>query len=371
MSFRKVKKFAIYSKHPVILYKINEVKKMNLQEAIRDTKKEFENIERKNEENEVIDKYGSMFIPNKIDSLTKEDFKSFLLIKNNKHWEGIHRQGNMITQDMDKLKKALKILLNEERPIEERLNILFPKNKPNFIKGLHRSVVTPIMMIVYPDKYGVYNRRSDEGLTKVGLMPKHGRGTAFSRKYIEINKVLKSLASENNMSLFELDSVWWRITEGYKPIETEEEKQENEEIETGFALEMHLRRFLVDNWGKTQLGKNYEIISEDGEIIGEEYQTKEVGNIDILAKDKKKKEWVVIELKKGQSNDAVIGQTLRYMGWVERNLIKKGESVKGIIIVKEEDNKLKFALYSLRNKINMDCLVYNVQFSLNEITQFQ
>ena len=370
MPFRKVKKFAIYSKHPVILYKINEVKKMNLQKVIRDTKKEFENIERKNEEDEVIEKYGSMFNPDKLDSLTKEDFKSFLLIKNNKHWEGIHRQGNMITQDMGKLKKALKILLNEEVPIEERLNILIPKNKANYIKGLHRSVVTPIMLVVYPKIYGVYNKRSHDGLTKVGLMPKYTKGETFSRKYIKINQVLNSLASENNMSLFELDSVWWRITEGYKPIETEEEKQENEEIETGFALEMHLRRFLVDNWEKTQLGKNYEIISEDGEIIGEEYQTKEVGNIDILAKDKKKKEWVVIELKKGQSNDAVIGQTLRYMGWVERKLIKKGESVKGIIIVKEVDNKLKSALSFLKNKVDIDCFAYNVQFSLNEVEHF-
>jgi hypothetical protein len=275
----------------------------------------------------------------------------------------------MITQDMDKLKKVLKILLNEEVPIEDRLNILIPKNKPNFIKGLHRSVVTPIMMVVYPDKYGVYNRRSDEGLTKVGLMPKYGKGATFSRKYIEINKVLKSLASENNMSLFELDSVWWRVTEGYKPI-IDKEKEEIEEIETNFALELYLRRFLVDNWEKTQLGKNYEIISEDGEIIGEEYQTKEVGNIDILAKDKKKKEWVVIELKKGQSNDAVVGQTLRYMGWVERNLVKKGESVKGIIIVKEVDNKLKSALSFLKNKVDINCFAYNVQFSLNEVEHF-
>jgi len=343
---------------------------MNLQEAIRDTKKEFENIDRKNEEDEVIDKYGSMFNPNKLDSLTKEDFKSFLLIKNNKHWEGIHRQGNMITQDMGKLKKALKILLNEEVPIEERLNILIPKNKANYIKGLHRSVVTPIMLVVYPKIYGVYNKRSHDGLTKVGLMPKYTKGETFSRKYIKINQVLNSLASENNMSLFELDSVWWRITEGYKPIETEEEKQENEEIETGFALEMHLRRFLVDNWEKTKLGKSYEIISEDGEIIGEEYQTKEVGNIDILVKNKTKQQWVVIELKKGQSNDAVIGQTLRYMGWVEKNLIKKDESVKGIIIVKEVDNKLKSALSFLKNKVDIDCFAYNVQFSLNEVEHF-
>lgn len=342
---------------------------MDLQEAIKETKKEFENIDRKNEENEVIEKYGSMFNPNKLDSLTKEDFKSFLLMKNNKHWEGIHRQGNMITQDMDKLKKALKILLNEEVPIEERLNILIPKNKSNYIKGLHRSVVTPIMMVVYPDKYGVYNRRSDEGLTKVGLMPKYGKGVAFSRKYIGINKVLNGLASENNMSLFELDSVWWRVTEGYKPI-IDKEKEEIEEIETNFALEIYLRKFLVDNWEKTQLGKNYEIISEDGEIIGEEYQTKEVGNIDILAKNEKKKEWVVIELKKGQSNDAVVGQTLRYMGWVERKLIKKGESVKGIIIVKEIDNKLKSALSFLKNKVDINCFAYKVQFSLNEIEHF-
>lgn len=125
---------------------------MELQEAIKETKKEYENVERKNEEIEVIEKYGSMFNPSNLDSLNKEDFKSFLLIKNNKHWEGIHRQGNMITQDMNKLKNALKILLDEEKPIEERLNFLFPKNKPSYIKGLGRAIVTPILMVVYPTK---------------------------------------------------------------------------------------------------------------------------------------------------------------------------------------------------------------------------
>jgi len=125
---------------------------MELQEAIKKTKKEYENVERKNEEIEVIEKYGSMFNPSNLDSLNKEDFKSFLLIKNNKHWEGIHRQGNMITQDMTKLKNALKILLDEEKPIEERLNFLFPKNKAGYIKGLGRAIVTPILMVVYPTK---------------------------------------------------------------------------------------------------------------------------------------------------------------------------------------------------------------------------
>jgi len=64
------------------------------------------NPKRLQEEEMVIKKYGAMFHPINLDNLTKEGFKSFLLLKNNKHWEGIHRQGNMITADMDKLKKS-------------------------------------------------------------------------------------------------------------------------------------------------------------------------------------------------------------------------------------------------------------------------
>jgi len=339
---------------------------MELQEAIKKTKEDYQEHERQNEEKEVIDKYGNMFHPDNLDDLTKEDFKSFLLLKNNKHWEGIHRQGNIITKDMDKLRNALKILLDESRPINKRLDFLFPKNRPNYIKGLGRAIVTPILMVVYPNKYGVYNRRSSEGLNKVGLEPKFSWGASFSERYTKINEVLNKLATENDMTLFELDNIWWYITEGYKPSSPEEE-QEIEELSTGFGLEPHLRRFLVDNWENTPLGKKYEILTEDGEIIGEEYQTKEAGNIDILAKDKKSKEWVVIELKKSQSSDTVVGQILRYMGWVEKNKVEKDEGVKGIIIVKEMDGKLKYALSALKNKVKVSCFEYNVQFSLKEV----
>ena len=341
-------------------------KEMDLQEAIIKTKEDYKNPERENEQKEVIDKYGHMFHPSNLNSLTKEDFKSFLLIKNNKHWEGIHRQGNMITEDMGKLRKALETLLDESKPIEERLLVLFPKNEPNYIKGLGRAIVTPILMVVYPDRYGVYNRRSAEGLKIVGLGPKLSRGASFSEKYTKTNEVLNKLASENDMSLFELDDVWWKITEGYRPTSTEEE-QETAELSTGFGLELHLRRFLIDTWDSTPLGKDYEILTEDGEIIGEEYQTKEVGVIDILAKGRKTKEWAVIELKRGQSSDVVVGQTLRYIGWVEKKLAQKNESVKGIIIVKETDKKLEYALSALGNKVNISCFIYNVKFSLDEV----
>lgn len=343
---------------------------MDLKEAILKTKEDYQKPERQNEEKEVIEKYSYIFHSNNLDTLSKEDFKSFLLIKNNKHWDGIHRQGNMITQDMDKLKNTLKILLDDNRPLKERLDFLFPKNKPNYIKGLGRAIVTPILMVAYPTKYSVYNNRSVEGLRKTGLEPKFSRGASFSEKYIEINKVLCDLASENDMALFQLDDVWWKITEGYKPKPIVEEEKEVEELSAGFGLELHLHSFLVANWDSSPFGKNYEILTEDGDII-EKYQIEEngkrIGEIDILAKDKKTGEWVVIELKKDKTSDAVIGQTLRYMGWVEKNKVEKGEGVKGIIIVKETDEKLEYALSALKDKVNISCFKYNVQFSLSEV----
>jgi len=115
-------------------------------------------------EERVVSKYGKLFHPSNLNKLTKEEFKSFLLIKNNLHWDGINRQSNLITKDMEKLKKALSILLDEDKDIKERLNFLFPKKQNNYIVGLGRAVVTPILLVVYPKKYGAWNSRTEEGL---------------------------------------------------------------------------------------------------------------------------------------------------------------------------------------------------------------
>ncbi|PAV05459.1 MrcB family domain-containing protein [Methanobacterium bryantii] len=181
---------------------------MELEEAIKRTKENFQRPERQEAEIEVIKKYGSIFHPDNLDNLTKENFKSFLIIKNNKHWSGIHRRGNEITSDMQKLKEALKILLNEEKDIKERLDILIPKGKPKFIKWLGTAILTPILLIVYPEKYGVYNSVSIEALEKLGLKPEFGRGTSFAEEYVEINKIINDISQKYHISLFQLDEVW-------------------------------------------------------------------------------------------------------------------------------------------------------------------
>lgn len=127
-----------------------------------------------------------------------------------------------------------------------------------------------------------------------------------------------------------------------------------------FALEEHLEDFLVENWATTSLGQNYNIFSEDGEAVGQQYPT-DTGPIDILAVRKDGKELLVVELKRGRASDVVVGQVQRYMGYVKDELLEAGQSVRGVIIALEDDLKLRRALSVTSN---IDFYTYKVSFQL-------
>jgi restriction system protein len=110
-----------------------------------------------------------------------------------------------------------------------------------------------------------------------------------------------------------------------------------------FAMESHLEEFLIQNWGQTELGKQYDIYEVDGERVGQQYQT-DTGPMDILAISKDKKRLLVVELKKGRASDAVVGQTMRYMGYVGEVLAEAGQTVQGVIIAHDDDPKIRRAL---------------------------
>ncbi len=111
---------------------------------------------------------------------------------------------------------------------------------------------------------------------------------------------------------------------------------------SSFALEEHLEDFLIKNWEHTELGREYDIYEEDG-VKARQYQT-DTGPLDILALSKDKKTLLVIELKKGRASDAVVGQTLRYMSYVQEELAEKDQQVKGVIIAHEDDQRIRRAL---------------------------
>jgi len=111
---------------------------------------------------------------------------------------------------------------------------------------------------------------------------------------------------------------------------------------SSFALEAHLEDFLVKNWPHTELGQAYDIYEEDG-VKAQQYQT-DTGPLDILAISKDKKRLLVVELKKGRASDVVIGQTLRYMGYVQDELASDGQTVLGAIVAHEDDQRIRRAL---------------------------
>jgi hypothetical protein len=49
------------------------------------------------------------------------------------------------------------------------------------------------------------------------------------------------------------------------------------------------------------------------------------------------------------------------MGWVAKNLAQKGETVKGMIVSREKDEKLEYALMFANN---VELMLYEVSFNL-------
>jgi restriction system protein len=122
----------------------------------------------------------------------------------------------------------------------------------------------------------------------------------------------------------------------------------NSDIEdpVAFAMEKHLEAFLVKNWNSTELSNDFIIYEEEGEAVGQQFQT-DAGPIDILAISKDKKRLLVVELKRGRASDVVVGQVLRYMGFVKEQIAEDDQIVEGVIIALEDDQKLRWAISSV------------------------
>jgi RecB family endonuclease NucS len=84
--------------------------------------------------------------------------------------------------------------------------------------------------------------------------------------------------------------------------------------------------------------------------------------IDILAVDKNG-QFVVIELKVSKGYDRVIGQLLRYIAWVEKNL-SDGVQVRGFIVANEISDDLRLAT---RKIPGVKLFQYKLAFSLEDV----
>ncbi|MGH8679537.1 MAG: endonuclease NucS domain-containing protein, partial [Burkholderiales bacterium] len=129
-----------------------------------------------------------------------------------------------------------------------------------------------------------------------------------------------------------------------------------------FALEAHLEEFIAHNWSRIAWGASLRLF-HDGDQTGRQYPAG-TWSIDFLAVDDTSNDLVVIELKRGQTSDATVGQVLRYMNWVRENVASAGQNVRGIIVAAEIDEALRYAAKGLPN---VSVQTYTVTFALQPV----
>lgn len=324
---------------------------------------------------EVLARYSPAFQPGVIENIDEEVLRSFLYFENNRHWSGLNRQVNRVCADMAATRVALGQLVDETQSISERMQSV------TAIKGMGKGIITAILHVAYSDRYGVWNNTSHEGLDELGLMPQLPRGASFGERYAAINAVLVNLAQALDVDLWTLDTLWWFLN-----AVAEEEGDESTEASASivaatatppqaptvkaarFALERHLQDYMFDNWDRLDLASDWAIYIRDGEPdAGYEFRTP-IGRIDLLARHKRDGSWLVIELKREKSSDAVVGQLLRYMGWVQKHLAESGEKVAGLVVATEADSQLHYALEVVPS---VSFKSYEVEFRLKDGPSFE
>lgn len=138
--------------------------------------------------------------------------------------------------------------------------------------------------------------------------------------------------------------------------------KEKKESKSAFMFERHLEDFIATNWKHTHLGELYTIYEENGIQVGRQFRT-DTGPLDILALSKDGKEFLVVELKRDRASDEVVGQTLRYMGWIKKNFCSNDQTVRGCIVALTGDTKLENALHVIDN---ISFIRYEIDFKLFE-----
>jgi len=170
--------------------------------------------------------------------------------------------------------------------------------------------------------------------------------------------------------LFQMDSSTFRLyDEGSDPrpiyaegTDTAEEIDSIDEAEDDryeFAYEKDLKNFLARNLHVVRPSMS---VYQDGDIGGVEYP---VGGrfIDILAVENDE-DLVVIELKVSKGYDRALGQLLRYMAWIKKNLAEPNQRVGGVIVARTVSEDLRLAVSMVSD---VELFEYQLSISLNQI----
>lgn len=189
---------------------------------------------------EVVSRFGSLF--REPSTLSQQDYLDFLSFRHNHHWTGLERLGRTAANDMRNLRDAIAILIDETEPLHQRLDTALA-----MLQGVGMGTLSPILLVAYPDRYGVWNGTSEPEMRERSLWPSFPRGASEGEKYQIINSVLIKLADELDVDLWTLDALWWQ---------SKLERQDNGQIKNArfkaiWAMADQAERTAMQSYGQT------------------------------------------------------------------------------------------------------------------------
>lgn len=152
---------------------------------------------------EVLNRFGPLF--RSPDKLTKGDYLDFLSFQHNHHWTGLERLGRTAAEDMGQLRSAIELLVDETKPLPERFDA-----SSAMLHGVGPGTLTPMLLLAFPDRYGVWNGTSEPEMRERGYWPTFRGGASQGEKFEAINTVLLGLAHSMKVDLWTLDALWWQ-----------------------------------------------------------------------------------------------------------------------------------------------------------------
>ena len=145
----------------------------------------------------------------------------------------------------------------------------------------------------------------------------------------------------------------WQLILDFQPDDMDDALQPSAIQQSVFVAEKELQAYLREHLEDIEAGlKPF----DPNHVV--EYPTGDHGRIDILATDTAG-DLVVIELKKGEPGDEVVGQLCRYMGWAKSELAGN-RGVRGIIVASVLSQRVKYAVMAVPN---VSLISYEVKFS--------
>lgn len=141
----------------------------------------------------------------------REDFRDFLHFKNNYSWTTLYRTGLSALSDLERLWKLLVFLQNESIDVQKRVQQGLQGEY--HCHGIGKGILTALLHTFNPDKYGVWNRRTDDTLEM--FRRTLGASSNIGHRYQLINNELIQLKNELNTDLTTIDSFMWFISKKY------------------------------------------------------------------------------------------------------------------------------------------------------------